>query len=96
MPALHAYNAGIMKNKTIQYTIRDIPPRVDKRLRERSASYGSSLNQVAVLALSQAVGLDEQPHEFHDLDDLAGTWVHDADFDAAMKAQDRIDKEMWQ
>ncbi len=96
MHVLPIYNAGTLKNKNIQYTIRDIPPRVDKRLRERSASYGSSLNQVAVLALSQAVGLDEQPHEFHDLDDLAGTWVNDPEFDAAMKAQDRIDKEMWQ
>ena len=84
-----------MKPKRIQYTIRDIPPRVDRRLRERCASYGSSLNRVALLALSRAAGLEDDPPEFHDLDDLAGTWVDDPAFDHAMQARDRVDEDLW-
>lgn len=84
-----------MRSKSIQYTIRDIPPRVDQCLRERCARYGGSLNKIAVLALSRAVGLVEETPVCHDLDDLSGTWINDPAFDAAIEAQDRVDKELW-
>ncbi len=83
------------RRKRVQYTIRDVPPAVDRRLREKCASYGWSLNHAALMALRQAVGMEDEPNEFHDLDDLAGTWVNDPAFDAAMQAQDEVDENLW-
>ncbi len=81
--------------KTTQYTLRNIPDRVDHRLREAAAQYGASLNQTAVEALARGLGMDEAPIVHHDLDDLAGTWVKDPAFDQAVKAMDRVDKDLW-
>jgi len=97
MQALIAYNAGMTRSesKAKQYTVRDIPLRVDEALRRKAKREGRSLNQVAVEALTLAAGLAEQPPTYHDLDDLAGTWVADPEFDAALEAQDQIDPELW-
>lgn len=98
MPALHAYYAGMKKHTPphpIQYTIRDIPKRVDDRLRESAAHYGVSLNQAAREALSRGLGVNSEPLVHDDLNDLIGTWVDDPAFDKAMKSMDRIDTEMW-
>ena len=92
-----AYNAGMNRSesKAKQYTVRDIPLRVDEALRRKAKREGKSLNQVAVEALTLAAGLAEQPPVYHDLDGLAGTWVADPEFDAALEAQDQIDPELW-
>jgi hypothetical protein len=37
----------------------------------------------------------DEPVEYHDLDELAGSWVADPDFDAAMEAFESIDEELW-
>jgi len=97
MQALIAYNAGMTRSesKAKQYTVRDIPLRVDEALRRKAKREGKSLNQVAVEALTLAAGRAEQPPTYHDLDDLAGTWVADPEFDAALEAQDQIDPELW-
>ena len=94
--ALPSHNAGIMKKKRLQYTIRDVPSLVDRRLRETAAQYGNSLNAAALGAISKGLGVDFPPVAHHDLDDLAGTWVQDPEFDKAMNAMDRIDPEQWQ
>ena len=78
-----------------QYTIRNIPGRLDQRLRETAAQYGSSLNQAAVEALTRGLGMAGEPIVHHDLDDLAGSWVVDPEFNKAMKSMDRIDKDLW-
>jgi plasmid stability protein len=83
------------KTATPQYTIRNIPERVDRRLRETAAQYGHSLNQAAVEALSRGLGVDQELGMHHDLDDLAGTWVADPEFDRAMKSMDRVDPDLW-
>ena len=97
MHARNVYNAGMRRSeKRKQYTIRDIPSTVDGALRRRAKREGKSLNQVTVEALTLAVGLAEERPAYHDLDDLAGTWVADAEFDAALEAQDQVDSELWQ
>ncbi len=78
-----------------QYTIRDVPSKVDGALRRKAKREGKSLNQVAVEALTLAVGLAEERPTYHDLDHLAGTWVTDPEFDAAVRAQDQVDPELW-
>ncbi len=85
----------MMKKKPIQYTIRNVPPRVDQRLREQAADYSVSLNEVAVSALTRASGLDAEPVVHHDLDDLAGSWVSDPALDAALESMDQVDKDLW-
>lgn len=83
------------KSRPTQYTLRNVPSRVDQRIREVAEQYGSSLNQAALEALSRGLNLGTEPVIHHDLDDLAGTWVADPAFDQAMKAMDRVDKELW-
>jgi len=93
--AYSAYIAGMM-NRQIQYTIRGVPAHLDCVLRERAAKYGKSLNTVAVEAMEEGLGLTENVRRYHDLDDLAGTWVDDPDFDAIVAEMDQVDPELWQ
>lgn len=83
-----------MSNKA-QYTIRNIPARLDAKLREAAVQYGTSLNSAAIDALSRGLDLEAVSVEHHDLDDLVGTWVQDPDFDKAMDEMDRVDAELW-
>lgn len=94
MPAAIAYYAGIMKRRT-QYTLRGVPDRLDQCLRETAGRYGSSLNTVALQALSRGLGIEAEAPEYHDLDDLIGTWVQDDAFDKALLAMDQVDPGLW-
>ena len=84
-----------MTEKKPQYTIRRVPVRVDHLLREKAERNKVSLNEAAVQALAHGLGASEEGHMFHDLDDLAGTWVQDEAFDRVMEEQDRIDPDLW-
>ena len=84
-----------MKTKSLQYTIRNVPDRTDRRLREAAVEYGASLNSVTLQALNQGLGLPDEPVMHHDLDDLIGSWVPDSECDKALEEMDRIDPELW-
>lgn len=95
-----AYNAGMKslldrKRRAIQYTIRAIPPNVDRTLRRRAKSEGKSLNEIVLRALAAAAGLGAAPVKKRDLSDLIGTWVDDPEFDAAIAAQKTIHPDDW-
>ena len=92
MQAPSAYSAGM---KTHQYTIRKVPERVDRLLREKARQSKTSLNQAALEALQAGLGEPTEKKLNHDFDFLFGTWVEDPAFDEAMKYFDRIDEEMW-
>jgi hypothetical protein len=82
----------------MQYTIRNIPRRVDQILRKRAREQRKSLNDVTVEALAAATGVNATPAadvKYCDLSDFAGKWVEDPEFDKIMAEQDRIDPEMW-
>lgn len=81
-----------MKSK--QYTIRAVPDRIDRALRQRAKAEGKSLNAVILEVLQQSVNGLEQPKKNHDLDEFIGTWVEDPAFDEAMKEFEKIDEEM--
>jgi hypothetical protein len=87
--AVDAYNAGM------QYTLRNIPKKVDQALRRKAKVEGRSLNEVALEAIEQGLGIAHEAVAHHDLDFLVGTWVEDPEFDAAVKAQNQIDPELW-
>jgi hypothetical protein len=91
---MYSYNVG-MGNKHRQYTLRDIPPALDRALRERAEQEGKSLNQVAREALKRGIGLPESQQVWDDLDHLVGSWQDDPAFDEAIKQQDTVDPEAW-
>lgn len=83
--------------KTIQYTIRGVPPEVDTALREEAKKSGESLNSVVLKNLQRATGQSNgKPKRYTDLSHLRGTWVEDPAFDEVMEDMGRIDEEMWQ
>lgn len=92
--AANLYIAG-MTQKQIQYTLRKVPPQIDRELRKRARKEQRSLNEIALEALKQGLGLAGQPVRYHDLDALAGTWVHDPAFDRAIEAMDQVDPALW-
>ena len=90
MHALRAYIAYM------QYTLRNIPPALDRALRAVARREGKSLNQVAIQALARSLGIDDEPVRYRSLSELRGTWRDDPEFDAALAAQHRIDPSLWQ
>jgi len=95
MQAQRAYIVGMNKGQ-IQYTLRKIPPQIDRELRRRANEERKSLNEVALQALERGLDLADTPVRHHDLDDLIGTWVEDPEFDQAIEEMDQIDPELWQ
>lgn len=79
----------------MQYTVRGIPQRVDEALRKRAKVEGKSLNEVAVKALAEGLGLSDQDIVRRDLSDVVGTWRREAAVEAALAAQHRVDKDLW-
>lgn len=82
-------------DKGIQYTIRNVPRKTDEALRKMAVREGGSLNAAALEALQAGAGIGEDSVRYHDLDELAGTWVKDPAFDKAQKAFQSIDPELW-
>jgi hypothetical protein len=82
--------------QSVQYTIRGVPDKVSAMLRERAKAEGRSLNSVAVDALARGLGLGVVEPRYDDLDDLAGTWVADPEFDRVVAEMDRVDEELWE
>jgi hypothetical protein len=79
----------------MQYTIRGIPPAIDAAVRERARAEGKSLNEAAVEALADGLGLGDEDVVRRDLSDVAGSWRRDPALEAVLAAQDRIDEGLW-
>ena len=79
----------------IQYTIRGVSDRLDARIREGASKEGKSLNEAVLEILKTGLGINENQVRYTDLDDLAGTWVNDPEFDRAIEEMDRVDSELW-
>ena len=68
---------------------------IDGAVRERAKAEGKSLNEVAVEALAEGLGLGGGEVVRRDLSDIAGTWKRDRAVEAALAAQDRVDEDLW-
>lgn len=80
----------------IQYTIRNIPPAVDRVIRKRSEQSGKSFNQTVVELLSlQTFGTTKLPAD-SGFDWLYNKNTVDASFDEAIDGISQIDKKLWQ
>ena len=82
--------------KLTQYTIRNVSPQLDSKLRAMALREKKSLNSLLLEQLNRSVEPAESKRLGHDYDDLAGTWVDDPDFDVAMQDMRRIDPKDWQ
>ncbi len=79
---------------TIQYTIRNIPPAVDRVLRRQAKNAGKSFNQTVVETLTkQTFGTNQVPST--DFDWLHGKLKLDENFDEAIAEQSRVDETLW-
>jgi len=65
-------------------------------LKELAKREEKSINQIILEVLERGLGLAGEEIVYHDLDDLAGTWVEDPEFDKAIEEQHRIDPELWE
>lgn len=79
----------------MQYTLRDVPPNLNKAVRQRARKEGKSLNRVLLDALLSAFGLTRERRQLRDLGDVAGSWREDPKFDEAIREQRRVDPDLW-
>lgn len=88
------YNTCMSKSVT-QYTVRRIPVELDRRLKSMARQKGLSLNSFIVECLAKEASLALERPTYHDLDHLFGKWREDAEFDAIVRGQRRIDEAPW-
>jgi hypothetical protein len=79
--------------KSIQYTIRSIPTKLDVVLRQRSKSTGKSLNEVVIDALAKGAGYTHDS-TFDDLDWFIGSKSLDGSFDSDLDWLDSLPKDV--
>jgi hypothetical protein len=75
-----------------QYTIRGVPPEVDRALRRKAAARKQSLNRIIVDELTAATTGARKRADFHD---VAGKWTPDPAFDQILASQRQIDPDKW-
>lgn len=80
-------------------TLRKLPPKLEKTIRQRARERRVSVNKAVLSLLEEHLGLDEekQPAEYHDLDALCGAWTEEEAnaFDQALARQRIIDPDLW-
>jgi hypothetical protein len=78
----------------MQYTIRNIPPELDRALKTRAKRLGRSVNQVALEALANVVGRSVRRRN---LRGMPGAWsrAEAARFDRFLAENRTIEKELW-
>jgi hypothetical protein len=78
--------------RNLQYTIRGIPPEVDRVLRRRAAQRKQSLNQIVV---DELIAVTTGQRKRADFGDLVGKWAPDPAFDKIIASQRRVDPAKW-
>jgi hypothetical protein len=84
-----------------QITIRGIPPRVERVIKEEASKKGLSLNKAIISLLEKATGVGKEERgkgrTYHDLDSLCGIWSSEDErqFGHELEIQRRLDEELW-
>jgi plasmid stability protein len=80
-------------------TLRNLPPSLDRTIRQRAKQKGVSVNKVVIGLLQEHLGEAERRpvRHYHDLDELAGVWSKEEAeaFERALATQRSIDPEVW-
>jgi hypothetical protein len=80
------------RQASIQYTVRGVPPEVDRILRKKAAQRKLSINQVILDELTAAAAGQKRREDFSD---LVGQWTPDPSFDEVLASQRKIDWKKW-
>jgi len=85
--------------KVSAITVRNLPPKVAKAIREKARKERLSMNKAVIKLLEEATGATQETRKVvhHDLDHMAGTWsqAEYEEFMEALREQRQIDPEMW-
>lgn len=78
----------------MQYTIRNIPPELDRALKARAKKLGKSVNQVALEVLAAGTG---KAIRRRSLRNMPGAWSakEAAELDRFLEEHRSIDPELW-
>lgn len=78
----------------MQYTIRNIPPELDRALKALARKAGKSVNQIALEALANSVG---RPVARRSLRNMPGAWSKQEaeQLDEWLQSHRTIDEELW-
>ena len=80
-------------------TLRNIPPEVQKAIREKVRQKGLSANRAVIELLQERLGVQRKVKKVlhHDLDHLIGSWSEEEaeQFDQTLREMRQIDKELW-
>jgi hypothetical protein len=82
-------------------TLRKLPPEVGRAIQRRARERGTSISKAVISLLEEAAGIRRKGQGatlYHDLDALAGSWTKEeaATFEAYLRKQRRVDRELWQ
>jgi hypothetical protein len=78
----------------MQYTLRHIPPELDRALKQEAKQRGLSVNQLVLELLRKSTGLAPKRRN---LREMPGAWSKQEAkrFDQLLAEQRRIDEEVW-
>jgi len=81
-------------------TVRNIPPKLARTIRQKAAERRSSINRTVIHLLEESLGMGEKQAArglYRDLDELAGAWSPQeaAEFEEALALQRGIDPDVW-
>src|SRR5690349_17082654 len=85
---------GTEHASSTQYTIRNIPPELDRAIKARAKRLGMSINQVALEALANVV---DRPIPRRSLRNMPGAWSKSEaeKFDRFLQQHRAVDEELW-
>ncbi len=93
--AYSAYTVYSVFMRSIQYTIRNIPPDVDRVIRKRASQSGKTFNQTVVDLLTVQILGTSQPQSSQNFDWLFGQNTLDDSLDTAVCEQSQTNKSIW-
>lgn len=84
--------------KTI--SLRGVEDETARKLKEEATERGTSVNTLILQLINAGIGIKapaKKCHQYHDLDQLSGTWTEEdsADFMNTISDFEHIDKELW-
>ncbi|MGV3622626.1 MAG: toxin-antitoxin system HicB family antitoxin [Archangium sp.] len=85
-----------MAAKAHQYTIRNIPSAVHRKLARAAEDRGVSLNTFVLEVLTRESGVAQPRGKRNGLARFAGSWVHDPAVDRALAEQRVVDPRDWE
>ncbi len=85
------------ERRPVQYTVRDVPPCVDARLREVAATEEVSLNQATLRAITRGLGMDGTAVRQRSLRHLVSTAPKTGlkAWRETLQEQDRVNPDDW-